>query len=1162
MDTRIPIDILDNSDVVTKNNIDEVINDFTGATSEGNGVRGFVPAPQKGSQNGFLKGDGTWTTAGVVDQSISTSNNDYPILLGPTADASTSQGNKSAIFASNVKVNPSTGEVTATSFNGAVTGNITGDVTGNADTATSLASNFTIELTGDVSGSTTTNGTGTASITATVADDSHNHIISNVDGLQDALDGKAPLQHTHAAADVTSGQFDAARIPSLDASKIATGTLSSDRIPGLDGSKITTGTIALERLPEEAQPRHSHGNISQNGTLTNASAVVITDANGAIDSSSTISTTELGYLNNVTSNIQDQLDAKAEDDEVVHNTGNESIAGVKTFSDGIAVSTVSGDGSGLTSLNASQITTGTIDIARLPSGALERCVVVESEAARYALTTDDVQKGDTVKQKNTDNSYTMYFVVDDTKLDQAAGYEVYTAGSATSVPWSGVTSKPTTISGYGITDVKIESGTITLGSNTITPLTAGSTLDATKLSGTASINTTGKATTAGTADKVSKNLVLKLKSGSTEGTDLYTYNGSGAKTLDIKQGSNVTLTAAAGSLTIAATDTTYTAGTGLSLSGTEFSLADTAVTAGSYGPSANATPAYGATFNVPYITVDAQGRITAASTKTVKIPASDQVDVKVTQTVSTDNSELPILAKASNATSTITDTSKFAAAVTVNPSTGTITATKFSGAVSGNADTATKFASSQTVKLQGDVGGEASSQAGWIIDTTLSNSGVTAGSYGPSDNATPGYGATFNVPYITVDAKGRVTAASTKTVKIPASDDTNNKVTQTVSTDNSELPLLAKASNATSTVTDTSKFAAAVKLNPSTGTITATKFKGPLNGNADTATKQLSKATDGNYQDVVNVTDGTSNNYRVGTIRVTNNAGSNSILIGVHNESNAAPGGLTITSTDGVLTANFGGTATITKVVGALQGNADTSTQAKGVFLVIPNETAQTATLTATVEGITEYFPGLTIALRMPFATAASSTLNINSLGAKPIYYNNNTTNAGYYPANSVVFLVYETTTASGGCWKMVYSRDSDTHWTSHLYAGASGATANAATSNGETHLSICDNSTSRNSVKITGSGATTVSSDANGVITISSTDNNTTYTAGTGLSLSSNKFSMSNSGVTAGTYNTVTVDATGRATAGSNVSYCMHVDTLPSSVPTGLVDGGILIVG
>ena len=76
------------------------------------------------------------------------------------------------------------------------------------------------------------------------------------------------------------------------------------------------------------------------------------------------------------------------------------------------------------------------------------------------------------------------------------------------------------------------------------------------------------------------------------------------------------------------TNTTYSAasGGGLSLSSNAFSLANSGVTAGSYGPSANATPAYGATFNVPYITVDAKGRVTAASTKTVTIPASDNTN--------------------------------------------------------------------------------------------------------------------------------------------------------------------------------------------------------------------------------------------------------------------------------------------------------------------------------------------------------------------------------------------------------------------------------------------------------------------------------------------------------------------------------------------------------
>jgi hypothetical protein len=73
-------------------------------------------------------------------------------------------------------------------------GTITAALSGNASTATALATGRTISLTGDVTGTSGSfDGTGNVSITATVADDSHNHIISNVDGLQTALDGKQPL---------------------------------------------------------------------------------------------------------------------------------------------------------------------------------------------------------------------------------------------------------------------------------------------------------------------------------------------------------------------------------------------------------------------------------------------------------------------------------------------------------------------------------------------------------------------------------------------------------------------------------------------------------------------------------------------------------------------------------------------------------------------------------------------------------------------------------------------------------------------------------------------------------------------------------------------------------------------------------------------------------
>ena len=92
----------------------------------------------------------------------------------------------------------------------------------------------------------------------------------------------------------------------------------------------------------------------------------------------------------------------------------------------------------ITSLNASKLF-GTIDIARLPNGALERLVIVEDDTARFKLTTANIQLGDTVKVTKTEK---MYYVVDESKLSSEAGYSVYTAGTATSVPWSGVTEKP------------------------------------------------------------------------------------------------------------------------------------------------------------------------------------------------------------------------------------------------------------------------------------------------------------------------------------------------------------------------------------------------------------------------------------------------------------------------------------------------------------------------------------------------------------------------------------------------------------------------------------------------------------------------------------------------------------------------------------------------
>ena len=68
---------------------------------------------------------------------------------------------------------------------------ISSNITGNAATATRWASSRTITLAGDTTGSVSLNGSSDVTLTVAVNDDSHNHTIANVDGLQTALDGKA-----------------------------------------------------------------------------------------------------------------------------------------------------------------------------------------------------------------------------------------------------------------------------------------------------------------------------------------------------------------------------------------------------------------------------------------------------------------------------------------------------------------------------------------------------------------------------------------------------------------------------------------------------------------------------------------------------------------------------------------------------------------------------------------------------------------------------------------------------------------------------------------------------------------------------------------------------------------------------------------------------------
>lgn len=143
-----------------------------------------------------------------------------------------------------------------------------------------------------------------------------------------------------------------------------------------------------------------------------------------------------------------------------------------------------------------------------------------------------------------------------------------------------------------------------------------------------------------------------------------------------------------------------------------------------------AAGAYGSTSQVPSITVDAKGRITAASNTSITV-ASEAISDSTA---------------AGRALLTSSD------AATQRASLGLGTLATQSGTFSGSSSGTNT--GDQTISLTGDVTGSGTGS----FAATLVTTGVTASSYGTASQ----------VPTITVDAKGRLTAASNTAISIAA----------------------------------------------------------------------------------------------------------------------------------------------------------------------------------------------------------------------------------------------------------------------------------------------------------------------------------------------------------------------------------------------------------
>ena len=69
------------------------------------------------------------------------------------------------------------------------------------------------------------------------------HASDGADPITPDAIGAAAVTHSHAAGDVTSGTFAAARIPSLAASKITAGTFAATDVKAMNGTDYTTARV-------------------------------------------------------------------------------------------------------------------------------------------------------------------------------------------------------------------------------------------------------------------------------------------------------------------------------------------------------------------------------------------------------------------------------------------------------------------------------------------------------------------------------------------------------------------------------------------------------------------------------------------------------------------------------------------------------------------------------------------------------------------------------------------------------------------------------------------------------------------------------------------------------------------------------------------------------
>lgn len=274
-------------------------------------------------------------------------------------------------------------------------------------------------------------------------------------------------------------------------------------------------------------------------------------------------------------------------------------------------------------------------------------------------------------------------------------------------------------------------------------------------------------------------------------------------------------------------------------------LPSSGVSAASYGPSENASPAHNGTFNVPYFTVDAYGRITAASTKTITLPSDNN-----------DNTTYSFGHNDSDSNGTIRITPSVGTSYTVSPK--GIAAAAYKGITDNSSSTAvsntdTNLITARTLYYAGYVKSSGVTsitlKAGNGISLDTDNTAITStGTRTISHADTSSQASSSNsgrtyIQSITLDTYGHVTGLSTASETVT---NTDTLMTQNYSTTNSTYPLLMSATSDTVSTNNRGAITGIVNnsiyANPFTGTINATTVNATT-VNATTFSGTVSNAT-------------------------------------------------------------------------------------------------------------------------------------------------------------------------------------------------------------------------------------------------------------------------------------------------------------------------------